>query len=91
MKSLKNGKNLLMKVVILILLLNTMVIANISEDREDTSSYMNERSMIEVNAGKESESIEVSLDSFSTVGIVILIALSSLLGLFFMRDELNKV
>lgn len=37
--------------------------------------------------GSSVESIEISLDSFSSIGIVIMIILSSLLGAFFMKDE----
>jgi len=31
--------------------------------------------------------VEVSLDSFSTVGIVLMIVLTSLLGAYFIKDE----
>jgi len=37
--------------------------------------------------GSSVEAIEVSLDSFNSIGIVIMIILSSLLGAFFMKDE----
>jgi len=34
-----------------------------------------------------SETIEVSLDSFSAFGILLMIVLTSLLGVFFVKDE----
>jgi len=34
-----------------------------------------------------SETIEVSLDSFSALGIVVMVILTSILGVYFMRDE----
>ena len=36
------------------------------------------------------EVVEVSLDSFGTLGIVILVGLSSLLGAFFVKDEISE-
>lgn len=37
------------------------------------------------------ERVEVPLNSFSSFGIVIMIALSSLVGAFFLRDEVSSV
>jgi len=34
-----------------------------------------------------SDVVEVSLDSFSALGIVVMVVLTSLLGVYFMRDE----
>lgn len=39
---------------------------------------------------KNIETVEVPLDSFGTLGVVVMIALSSLLGAFFMKDELSE-
>ena len=37
------------------------------------------------------KTVEVSLDSFGTFGIVIMLALSSLLGAFFLKDEFSSL
>ncbi len=44
-----------------------------------------------VSTGVEVETVEVSLDSFTTWGIVLMIALSSLLGAFFLKDEFSSM
>jgi len=41
--------------------------------------------------GSSVESIEISLDSFSSIGTVIMIVLSTLLGAFFMKDEFSSM
>ena len=37
------------------------------------------------------ETVEVSLDSFSTFGIILMIGLSSLLGVYFLKDEFSSM
>ena len=44
-----------------------------------------------VSSGVVVETVEVSLDSFGTLGIVLMVGLSSLLGAFFMRDEFSSL
>ena len=41
--------------------------------------------------GASVESIEISLDSFGSIGTVIMIDLSTLLGAFFMKDEFSSM
>ena len=41
--------------------------------------------------GSSVESIEISLDSFGSIGTVIMIVLSTLLGAFFMKDEFSSM
>jgi len=38
-----------------------------------------------------SDVVEVSLDSFSALGIVVMVVLTSLLGVYFMRDEFYEM
>jgi hypothetical protein len=44
-----------------------------------------------VSSGVVVETMEVSLASFGTFGIVIMIALSSLLGAYFVKDEFSSM
>jgi hypothetical protein len=43
-----------------------------------------------VVTSENSEKVEVSLDSFGSMSIVIMLALTSLLGAFFVREELTQ-
>jgi len=65
-------KKILFKILTLLMTFNGLVHANINSS-EVGSSF--------------SEIIEVSLDSFSAFGIVAMVILTSLLGVYFIKDE----
>jgi len=67
---------ILFKIFTLFIAFNGLVLANINT------------SEVGSNLG---EIIEVSLDSFSGVGILLMIVLTSLLGLYFLKDEFPSV
>jgi hypothetical protein len=68
-------KKIILKIFILLFTLNISLLGN------DISAI----SSIEV------EVIEVSLDSFGTLGIILMIVLSSLIGTFFLKDEFSSM
>ena len=43
-----------------------------------------------VNSSESVKTVEVSLDSFSTFGIILMVGFSSLLGAYFLKDEFSK-
>jgi hypothetical protein len=89
MKSSTSTKNLLVKILGLLLLFNITVLANNLYSEVSSEGYIAESTMLESNNVALNETVEVSLD-FSNIGILIMVALSSLLGAFFMKDELTE-
>jgi len=90
MKNLTSTKNLLVKVLALLLLFNISLLGeNIKTEVNKVS--IGETSMLERSRTFPVETVEVSLDSFSNMGILIMIALSSLLGAFFVKDEFSTM
>jgi hypothetical protein len=89
MKSSTSTKNLLVKILGLLLLFNITVLANNLYSEVSSEGYITESTMLESNNVALNETVEVSLD-FSNIGILIMVALSSLLGAFFMKDELTE-
>jgi len=63
---------ILFKILTLFIIFNGLLLANINSE-EVGSNF--------------SEIIEVSLDSFSALGILIMIILTSLMGIYFIKDE----
>jgi hypothetical protein len=83
MKSLTSIQNLLVKIFTLLLVFNITVLAN------NFYTEVSDEPVAENSSVALEETVEVSLDSFSNVGIFIMIALSSLLGAFFVKDEFS--
>ena len=69
-------KKIVLQIFMLLLILNVTLLGNSSSEL--------------VNSEVGVETVEVSLDSFSTLGIFIMIGLSSLLGAFFLKDEFSS-
>jgi len=68
-------KKILFKILTLFSAFNGLLLANVHS--EEVGSNL-------------SEIIEVSLDSFSALGILLMIVLTSLLGVYFIKDELSS-
>jgi len=88
MNGLIQHKNIILKIAILILFFQTILLADITSISE--SSYTNSELINERTALKSigsSEEVEVSLDSFGGMSVMIVLILTSLLGAFFVRDE----
>ena len=72
-----------------LLLLNVTLFANSLDNQQtNTSSSITATSVQNVEASS-STMTEISLDSFGNLGMIIMVILSSLLGMFFVKDEFN--
>jgi hypothetical protein len=91
MKSSTSTQNLLVKILALLLLFNITVLASNFNSEVSVESHIVESTMLESSSVVLSETVEVSLDSFNNIGILILIALSSILGAFFVKDEFSEM
>lgn len=90
MESSSSIKKSLVQIFTLLLLFNIALLANNLQSTVGDESYVSESSMIKSTTVELSETVEVPLDTFSSIGILIMIALSSLLGAFFVKDELSE-
>ncbi|CAA6818852.1 MAG: Unknown protein [uncultured Sulfurovum sp.] len=72
-------------ILILLFAFNLVLVANSTVDNPSYIASSVESG--EVTQGIET--VEIGLNSFGTLGIIIMVALSSLLGAFFMKDELS--
>jgi len=94
MKGLKEHKKMILKIVSLILFFHTALFANTnySEDIYIKSMYNSEYQNISTptTLKKNSNNIEVSLNSFGSMSVIIMLILTSLLGAFFVRDEFSR-
>jgi len=93
MKGLKEHKKMILKIVSLILFFHTALFANTnySEDSYIKSIYNSEYQNISTptTLKTNSNNIEVSLNSFGSMSVIIMLILTSLLGAFFVRDEFS--
>ena len=87
MKKLLN-RVLLLKVFGVLIIFQTMLFSDniYYVSKSDVASVS---SQVVDSTTKESEVTTVSLDSFGGVSILLMIVLTSLLGIFFVRDELS--
>ncbi len=87
MKKLLN-RVLLLKVFVVLIIFQTMLFSDniYYVSKSDVASVS---SQVVDSTTKESEVTTVSLDSFGGVSILLMIVLTSLLGIFFVRDELS--
>jgi len=84
-------KKIILKLFGFLLFLNVTLLANsLDSQQTNTSSSITASSVhnVEVSSSKMTE---VSLDSFGNLGMIIMVILSSLLGMFFVKDEFNSV
>ncbi|HIP52247.1 MAG TPA: hypothetical protein EYG94_09195 [Campylobacterales bacterium] len=68
-------QNIVLKIVILLFILNVSLLGSAVSEVATTGA----------------ETVEVSLESFTTLGIFVMIGLSSLLGAFFLKDEFSSL
>lgn len=88
MKVLTVTPKKILLIVSLLLFFNTLLSANISQSEK--SYQMNTEKSESYSAPLEnSNNMEVSLNSFGSMSVIIMLILTSLLGAFFVRDELN--
>jgi len=88
MKILTDNRYGLLKIVTIILFFNTLLFANSMNESERITAQPLHTSVS--TTSEKIETTEVSLDSFGTLGILLMVVLSSLLGAFFMKDELSN-
>jgi len=95
MKGLIEHKKMILKIVSFILFFHTALFANTSysEDTYVESAYSSEHQHKSTSTEVKSSSnnIEVSLNSFGSMSVIIMLILTSLLGAFFVRDEFSGV
>jgi hypothetical protein len=92
MNGLIQHKNIILKVAILILFFQTILFANtgsICQNSYSSSELISKATLLQ-NTGN-SENIEISLDSFGSMSMIIMLILTSLVGTFFVKDEFPKV
>jgi len=68
-------QNIVLKIVILLFILNVSLLGSAVSEVATTGA----------------ETVEVSLESFTTLGIFVMIGLSSLLGAFFLKYEFSSL
>ena len=77
-----------MKLFGFLILFYTALWANDLSESQENSAYTVQTSAVHTN--HESDKIEsISLDSFGSTGMILMLVFSSLLGAFFVRDELD--
>ena len=78
----------MLKIFGFLLLFTNLMFANNEYTVPSSSSYMAvSQSMTAIS----NDAVEVSLDSFGTTSMIVMVILSSLLGLFFVRDEFSSL
>ena len=91
MSRLKNYKRIAL-IFGLVLFFKTTLFADVlySEDNYINSAYSID-SKEDLVTDKTTERINVSLDSFGSISVIIMLVLTSILGAFFVRDEFSEV
>jgi len=80
-------KNVILKLFGLFLLLSITLFANTLDTQQTTTSQVVTATTVDTTESTVSEMTEISLDSFGNSGMIIMVILSSLLGMFFVKDE----
>ena len=96
MKGLIEHQKIIVKIVSLVLFFHTTLFANTSysENSYIMSAYNSDhshQSRSSILHQENSKDIEVSLNSFGSMSVIIMLILTSLLGAFFVRDEFHGV
>ena len=91
MKGLNSYKKMILFIVSLVLFFHTTLFADstYSEESYIKSAYSSD--YVAVSASTVSANIEVSLNSFGSISVMIMLILTSLLGAFFVRDEFSEI
>ncbi|CAA6801909.1 MAG: Unknown protein [uncultured Sulfurovum sp.] len=79
-------KKILLNIFILLFTLNINLLGNSMV--QNPSNISSDAKLAEVT--QSIETVEIPLNSFGTLGVIVMIVLSSLLGAFFMKDEFSK-
>jgi len=94
MKGLRENKKMILRIVSLILFFHTTLFADTSysEDSYIKSIYSSEYQNISTptTLKNSSNNIEISLNSFGSISVIIILILTSLLGAFFVKDEFSR-
>ena len=91
MKGLREKRKTILLIVALVLFFHTALFADstYSEESYVKSAYNGDHIATATNSG--SKGIEVSLNSFGSMSVMIMLILTSLVGAFFVRDEFSDV
>jgi hypothetical protein len=92
MKDLKNSyKKIILLVISFVVLFHTTLWADsvYSEESYIKSAYSSDA--VSVSTSSSSPKVEISLNSFGSISVMIMLVLTSLLGAFFVRDEFSNV
>ncbi len=86
----KNKRSIVFKIVGFLILFHSTLFANgvTGENVELSKVQLESKS---VDKGSKQKVSTISLDSFGSTGMVIMLVLSSLLGAFFVKDEFNTI
>jgi hypothetical protein len=92
MDVLKNNRNMIFKVLGFWIFFHSALLADSTLTAHQRSITSNRTQSTQESKGKESQEMtSISLDSFGSTGIVLMLILSSLLGAFFVRDEFGSL
>jgi hypothetical protein len=91
MKDLNSYKKIILLVISFVVLFHTTLWADsvYSEESYIKSAYSSDA--VSVSTSSSSPKVEISLNSFGSISVMIMLVLTSLLGAFFVRDEFSNV
>lgn len=79
-------KKIILNIFILLFTSNVALLGN-----SISQTVANESTVYSGSSMQTTKTVEVALDSFSNMGIFLMIMLSSLLGVFFIKDEFSSM
>ena len=92
MRTTAAKRMLLLKIFgFLILFKTTLFSENIYNVSSNDTTLVNSKVVTDSDNKKKEEVKTVALDSFGGTGVVLMILFTSLLGIFFVRDEFNEL
>ena len=93
MKGFKGKSNIVILIVSFLLFSNTVLFANstYSEESYIKSAYSSESITNSITSVNSVKNIEVSLNSFGSISVMVMLILTSVVGVFFVRDEFSEV
>ncbi len=90
MKILQVNRMLLLKIFGFLILFQTILFSENPYHISNSDTTLVNSKQVNSSVNKEKEEVEkVALDSFGGTGVVLMILFTSLLGAFFVKDELN--
>jgi len=84
-------RKIILRILKILFLLNIVLSANSIEREYSTNTYVKESISSGSGCKISNEMSEVSLDLYCGSSMVVMVVLSSLLGMFFMKDEFSGV